>query len=71
MELERITDEVIDEICKKFKVTIDSKERESYANCLEQLNDKSKKVLLMKRNAEELEGSGGQYQNALNKIMLE
>lgn len=71
MELERITDEVIDEICKKFKVTIDLKEPESYANFLEQLNDKSKKVLLMKRNAEELEGSGGQYQNALNKIMLE
>ncbi|XP_045475972.1 uncharacterized protein LOC123681742 [Harmonia axyridis] len=56
LEFDRLSNDGIEEICKNFKVAIHIKEPESYINCPEHLFDRSRS--LVKRNVDELEGSG-------------
>jgi len=58
LEFDQLSDDAVEEICRNFKVTIHIKEPESYINCVKPLIDRSRSVILMKRDAEAFEGSG-------------
>ncbi|KAL3274235.1 hypothetical protein HHI36_015646 [Cryptolaemus montrouzieri] len=62
IDVDRLSDEAIDEICRNFKVTIHIKSTESFINCLESPFDDTRQIKLVKRDIaekeQEIEGSG-------------